>query len=154
MIVKDLLKEVQQASIEGMNHHYVQLAQVQAESEVGRELFDHLLVFENFPVQEMVAKGLENEGDEEQLELLSSSGAEQINYDFSVAVIPGNPMQFVFKYNGNLYNDILLARLEKHFLKIISQVLQKTEAAVSTINLLEEEEKHYLVEEVNSTSVY
>ena len=152
-VIKDLLKEVHQVSVESINHHYVQLAQVQAESELGRELFDHLLVFENFPVHEMMEKELKSSNNSEGLELLSSDGIEQINYDFSIAVIPGSPMQFVFKYDGNQYSASLLGRIEKHFTQIIAQLVKNPDATVHAIDYLSAEEKYQLTEEFNESFV-
>ncbi|MEI2275850.1 condensation domain-containing protein [Sphingobacterium sp. ML3W] len=50
--VHDLLLRVQGDSISGLGHHYVQLADIQSESGFSGALFDHIVVYENYPVQE------------------------------------------------------------------------------------------------------
>ena len=39
-----------------MDYRYTQLASVLAAAAPGRELFDHIILFENYPVQELVAQ--------------------------------------------------------------------------------------------------
>jgi hypothetical protein len=50
----ELIQEVQRQAILSAPHHYVQLADVQNESLLGRELIDHIMVFENYTVSASV----------------------------------------------------------------------------------------------------
>ncbi|MET3038613.1 condensation domain-containing protein, partial [Chryseobacterium sp. NRRL B-14859] len=40
-------------SISSTGYHYSQLADIQNESGLGKDLFDHILIYENYPVQDM-----------------------------------------------------------------------------------------------------
>ncbi|MCD0472740.1 condensation domain-containing protein, partial [Flavobacterium sp. JAS] len=48
----DLLKQIQQESIWSKAHHYLNLSDVQSQSELGMNLIDHIMAFENYPVQD------------------------------------------------------------------------------------------------------
>lgn len=150
--VKELLKEVHKSSIEGIPHHYTQLAQIQSESQLGNALFDHIFVFENYPVQEMVAENFKKDDRPGQLTLVSSSDFEQANYDLAIVVSSGDCFQFMFKYNSARYNEVLLERLQEHFTNIITRLSENLQTTISGINYLNKEEENRLLNEFNNTT--
>jgi amino acid adenylation domain-containing protein len=119
--VRELLEEVQREAIAGMPHHYTQLAQVQAQTPLGRNLFDHILIFENYPVQEIVEKDIQDAAD--QLTLLSSEVFERTNYDLSVIIVPGETIRIQFDYNAEVYDQQLIRDAGEMLLLLITQVL-------------------------------
>jgi non-ribosomal peptide synthetase component F len=88
------LRELQAAQSEARRHDFVSLAQVQTWSEVpgGTNLFDSIVVFENYPFDEdAVARhglGLEQERD-----------LEPTNYPLSVVVAPGDTLSVNLDYD-------------------------------------------------------
>jgi len=150
--VKDLLKEVQQTFVGSGEYQYVQLAEIQAGTSLGRNLFDHILVFENYPVQEVVAQGIDEQREGGGLSLLSFSGFDRSNYDFSVTVIPGDPFTIRFNYNGNLYDDAQIELVQQNLLKVIRQVLEDPMKKVGDLDYLSEQEKHRLLDVFNDTA--
>ncbi|MCB2411226.1 condensation domain-containing protein, partial [Hymenobacter lucidus] len=145
MSVRELLKQVQQESIEAIAHHYTQLSTIQTNSELGRGLFDHVLVFENFPLQEMVQQGMDAQGGGEQLSLLASSSHDQTNYDFTLMLMPGEVFHIVFNYNGHVYTDELLTRLQDHFTRLIAQVIENPFVSIGAVEYLSVEEREELL---------
>ena len=69
-------------------------------------LFSHIMVFENYPVEESV-----KETGEEALGIGDVSIFEQTNYDFNVIVLPGKAMQVRFSYNARVYDTEMVERL-------------------------------------------
>ncbi|MGB3464276.1 MAG: condensation domain-containing protein, partial [Cyclobacteriaceae bacterium] len=49
----DLLRKLQDQSIESTSHHYMNLSEVQSQSELGMNLIDHIMIFENYAVKEL-----------------------------------------------------------------------------------------------------
>ncbi|MGB8194022.1 MAG: amino acid adenylation domain-containing protein [Chitinophagaceae bacterium] len=148
--INELLKQVQQDAIAASRHHYIQLAEVQAVSKPGRNLFDNVIVFENYPVQEMVAEGI---GNADVLNFISSDVLyAQINYDFTVTVVPGAAYHFRFDCNGNYFNEAQLDRLEDHLLRIMEQVLNNPAGYIHEIDCLSENEKEQLLVDFNTTA--
>jgi amino acid adenylation domain-containing protein/non-ribosomal peptide synthase protein (TIGR01720 family) len=147
--ITQLLKEVQQSAIEGSRHHYTQLAEIQSGSELGRDLFDHILIFENYPVEEMVEQHMASR----ELSVLSSASFEQTNYDFAITVIPGKTITIRFEYNSNVYDDAFIRGLQDHFTQLIEKVLKNPTISIHEIEYLSEEEKHRLLVAFNDTGV-
>ena len=49
---KELIKSVQEQALEGRTYHDMNLSEVQSLSELKRELLDHILIFENYAVDQ------------------------------------------------------------------------------------------------------
>ncbi|RFM33506.1 non-ribosomal peptide synthase/polyketide synthase [Chitinophaga silvisoli] len=148
--IKETLQSVQQSSIESTSHHYVQLAEVQSQSEPGRNLFDHILVFENYPVQEVVEKSVE---DNQQFSLLSFNNFEQTNYDLSIVIIPGDVMDIQFSYNTNCYEPAQIERLTHHLFNLIAQAVENPAGTISQLSYISKDEQHQLIEAANNALV-
>ena len=82
---ENLLRDVKEQSLDQMQHGYLPLA------EIGRDLFDHLIVFENYPFGNLFRDG--------ELELVDVNGFEKIPYPLGISVIPGDAIQFRFLYD-------------------------------------------------------
>ena len=150
--VGELLKGVQKSFIEGTYHHYTQLAQIQTESKLGKNLFDHIVVFENYPVQEMVEEGIEGEGNKKEISVVSVDVFEQTNYDFSLTVIPGENICFKFMYNGKIYKGSLIKQIGDHLVRIMGQMVKEPDINIREIEYIGEEEKRRLLYEYNETA--
>jgi amino acid adenylation domain-containing protein/non-ribosomal peptide synthase protein (TIGR01720 family) len=152
--VRELLKEVQAAAIESVHHHYVQLADVQSQSELGRNLFDHILVFENYPVQEIVGQLMKTGKDNSTaLSVLDSEAFEQTNYDLTITVVPGESIMIRFHYNGNQYDEVQIDRLQSYFIRIVDQAVESPGRALGELSCLSDDEKRKLLVEFNNTAV-
>jgi amino acid adenylation domain-containing protein/non-ribosomal peptide synthase protein (TIGR01720 family) len=151
--VKELLRDAQQTLIQGINHHYTQLAQIQSETELGRELFDHVLVFENYPIEEVLQQGVQHTNSSAAFTLLSSGGYEKINYDFSITISSGDAIQVTFKYNELLYEPDFLLNLQHHFEETAKQMVENKEIHLTDIDFLSRDEKIVLLEKFNSSAV-
>ena len=82
---RELLDTVKDQGLNQMRHGYLPLA------EIGRDLFDHLMVFENYPFDDRLRDG--------QLELQGVHGFEKIPYPLGISVIPGDRIRFRFLYD-------------------------------------------------------
>jgi natural product biosynthesis luciferase-like monooxygenase protein/amino acid adenylation domain-containing protein/non-ribosomal peptide synthase protein (TIGR01720 family) len=142
-----LVKEIQQNAILGADHHYAQLAQIQSESALVRDLFDHILVFENYPVQEMVENSLESKKGQDDLSFLSSGVIDQNNYDLTVAVHSGNSIVIKFMYNENVYMTGLIGQVKNHLLRIMQQVVKNPYVLIKEIDYHTKEEKQQMAED-------
>ncbi|MCB2411218.1 non-ribosomal peptide synthetase, partial [Hymenobacter lucidus] len=148
--VRELLQSVQQRAIEGTDSHYTQLADIQANSDSGRALFDHIVVFENYPVAEMVQSSMDATTSNVTLQV--SDSFEQTNYDFTLIVVPGEATRFQFKYNSLVYDAALMSRLQEHFTRIIEQVAANPALTIEALDYLSPDEKEVLVETFNATT--
>ena len=144
--LRNVLKKTQENSIAGISHHYVSLAKVQGESELGMNLLDHILVFENFPIQEQLEEQLE----ESTLNLESESVEvkEKINYDFNVTIgVSATSLRVYFQYNTNKYDQQQIRKLANHFHNVSTAFVQQPDQRLSSIEFLAPEEKVEILEE-------
>jgi amino acid adenylation domain-containing protein len=151
----ELLKEIQQTSIEGISHHSIQLAEIQAESKPGRELFDHILIFENYPDQEPIEKSGHGKPGEDPTALSFSpvEAFDQTNYDFWLTVIPGySNINFRINYNSSIFDELQIDYLQQHLIRLIEQVVQKPSITIGELECMDANEKHRITEEFNNTA--
>ncbi|MGB8190836.1 MAG: amino acid adenylation domain-containing protein, partial [Chitinophagaceae bacterium] len=149
--VSEILKQSQQEWIAGSRHHYVQLAEVQAQSATGRELFSQVMVVENYPVQEMLQQSTAGSGG---LSFLSADVFDQTNYDFTLTVGPGdNRLQLRIDCNDNLYEAEQIEKLQQHFIRLVEQMAVNPSGRVKELNLLNDADRRELFESFNDTAV-
>ncbi|MCP4990317.1 MAG: amino acid adenylation domain-containing protein [Colwellia sp.] len=142
----DLLRTLQQRFLEGAPHHHLPLAEIQAQSTIGGSLFDHLFVFENYPVESHTDKAHEFS-----IEGLDSH--DRTHYDLSITVAPDYLMGFKFTYNPDIYSRDQIERTIDHLKTVISDVLQAPNKRLSDVRLLSEREREQIIHGFNNTAV-
>ncbi|MBQ0740839.1 hypothetical protein J9332_41860, partial [Aquimarina celericrescens] len=80
------LQEIQKAHTICREHQYTSLATVQQYSGIKGDLFDSILVFENYPISEEVFK------EESLLEVTSMEAKEKTNYPLTITVSLGREL--------------------------------------------------------------
>ncbi|WP_167856902.1 non-ribosomal peptide synthetase [Hymenobacter aquaticus] len=147
--VRELIARQHQQQLNGEGHHYRQLAEVQAQTSLGRNLFDHILVFENLAEHD----GDMGSGDNE-LSLAQSEVNEHTSYDLHVTIVPREAsLEFHFNYNGQCYDDFIITGLEAHFKEIVGGFCANDDQPVAAIEYLSAAETTYLLEGLNDTAV-
>ncbi|RDF40259.1 hypothetical protein DWA20_21495, partial [Acinetobacter baumannii] len=81
-------KSVQEDTLRSEQHGYYPLYEIQNRSALKQGLIDHILVFENYPVQLQQAVHRQRENDENALKLDDISMSEQTSYDLNVVIVP------------------------------------------------------------------
>ncbi len=159
----ELLREVQEAAIAGELHYYFPLAEIQAESILKQNLFDHIFAFENFPTAVQIEDSARTddaaiEDDEDdgrthafRLELTHVEAFEQTNYDFNVIISPSKQLDIRFEYNGNIYDTESVKRAAQHFNEVLARFQANEKIDVDELNLLSAAEKEQLLVAFNDT---
>lgn len=148
--VGDLLKRVQQNALETEPYHYHSLTDIQSLSGWGRELVDHIMMFENFPLQveaEHTDKGRKG------FTLAKVRVFEQTNYDLSVVVTPGDMIRIKFDYNVNTYANDMIKGLQGHLQHIVSQIISSRKTRITAMELMPHTEKQLLLHELDNAAV-
>lgn len=147
----DLLKLMHQTGIENNAHHYTNLSLIQAQTEIGKDLIDHIMSFQNYLKQDNPEAENENQT-EEQLLIESSEIIDQSNYDFNIRIaVAERSMMIEFKYNENSYDNDGIERLMKHFYTLAEQFTLQNEEAIASLDYLTSEEEHTILEDFNHT---
>ncbi|MEU8587398.1 non-ribosomal peptide synthase/polyketide synthase [Streptomyces sp. NPDC048664] len=126
----DWLRELQAAQSEARRHEFVSLAQVQTWSEVpgGTNLFDSIVVFENYPFDEgaLARHGL---GMEQERDL------EPTNYPLSVVVAPGESLAVNLDYDPALFDAPTVAGLGESLRTLLTEMATAPERTLAELPL-------------------
>lgn len=129
----ELLRETQAHATDADAYHAFPLAEAQACSPMRGELLDHLLVFENYPVDDSI--GADRYG-ELGFRFGDSEETEKTNYDLTVLVNLGETLHVRLKYNGAAFDASTMQSVSRHFENILAEVAQSPGMVVHKIQML------------------
>ncbi|MEW9711499.1 amino acid adenylation domain-containing protein [Paenibacillus sp. SI92] len=141
------LKRLQEQQIELRQYEYSALVQIQGWSEVprGRPLFESVLVFENYPVDNSTVKSSEG------ITISDVVSHTWVNYPLSLMIVPGTELMFKALYNGR-FEDDTIARMMTHLQTLLEAMAAEPERKLSELTLLTVEERHQMLTEWNDTA--
>lgn len=139
--VKDLFRQVQQEALESAPHHYYALADIQVLSRLQRQLLDHVIVIENYPLIEELQHlpALYNTG----FSIGPVAEFGQTNFDLVVEVTISKTMEIKFVYNAEVYEVQQLQQLVHDLHSMMQALVEQPDMPLSTIRsvLVTEAEK-------------
>ena len=142
---RELVQNIRQGAVESKPHHYSPLAEIQSDSILKQRLINHIMVFENFPMQVRLDGALAERHKNSQNKTggFSVSGIDVFdftNYDLNINVVPGDTLTLRFQFNGNAYAPESIARIAGHLELLFRQVIDDENMPVSGLTLVPEEE--------------
>lgn len=138
-----LFKDVVEQLIQHLNaiksFEYFELSQIQRTSDLKKNLFDHIFVYENFPV------GFENQqGDTYEtlgFKIDNIETFEQTNYDLNVIIYPKKETKLVLKFNKKVHDPSFIQHIATIYHGILQALLDQP--AISCADLpFKTEEAH------------
>ncbi|MBV6715103.1 non-ribosomal peptide synthetase [Paenibacillus chitinolyticus] len=145
-----LLKEVQRQTVQSRAYDYYSLAEIQAQSALKQDLIGHIVVFENYPLQELI--GQEDLENRLGFAITEAGLSEQTPYDFNIEVEDGDVLNITLSYNGHTYGEAEIMRIQGHLETVLGQASSQPEKIVSEFTLLSEPERKELAEVWSGTS--
>lgn len=139
---EEVLQAVQKAFLESQPYQYFPLAEIQTQIPMGRELFDHLLIFENYPVDQLLNQRDPSAEREFTIEMIEVH--DRTHYDFDITVVPGKHIQIKLSYNANVYQHEQIERIAGHIQTAIHHVLQDPNQTIKNIQILPDWEQQQL----------
>ncbi|CAM2063889.1 Amino acid adenylation domain-containing protein [Sulfidibacter corallicola] len=115
----DLAADLAEQMNAGTPHQQVPLHEILARHPLGRNLFDHILVFENYPVSRRMDALMDRLG----LRLGSWESFEQTPYDFNLSFHPGEDLELVFETNANRIDNAAVSAIADQLTFLADQVL-------------------------------
>ena len=142
------LQQLQAQLIEMRQYEYSPLVEIQGWSEIlrGLPLFENILVFENYPIDEDLKTWQSN------LEIENVINFEKTNYPLTVTVIPGSELSITIDYSSRFDTDTI-NRMLGHLQTLLEGILSNPQQRLSELPLLTESEQHKLLQEWNDTKV-
>ncbi|MDC8004726.1 amino acid adenylation domain-containing protein [Aureisphaera galaxeae] len=150
----EILKALQATTLDSAPHHYIELSEVQAQSDLGMDLLNHTLTFENYPLEDAVKNGGEGQNEGGSLQIDSIETHDQMSYDFGILIHYSEAaLTFTFEYNANRFNTRLIQNMKSHFEKVIEIFCEAPEVALQQNPILDSAEKEQLLQSFNETEV-
>ncbi|MBD3266705.1 amino acid adenylation domain-containing protein [bacterium] len=137
--VEDVIQNTQAQFMASLEHDSMSLAEIQNLRNSSSELFDHLYVFENFPIDTTQFQRVNQQtlG----FEVTAVEIFEQFNYPFGILIQPGNELKITLKYNQAVYCHKRMTRIESHCRTLLNQVLSNPSIPVHELEILSTSEK-------------
>ncbi len=141
------LRELLVASVEVREYEYAPLVEIQSWSEVprGEPLFNHLLVFENIPVDPSLGEASDG------LSMTYGGSRVHTNYPITVTVIPGSGLTFKITYSRDRFEAIAMRRMLGHFRRLLEEMIRRPAAQIGELEMLAEAERRQTVDGWNRT---
>ncbi|HET9255793.1 MAG TPA: condensation domain-containing protein, partial [Pseudonocardiaceae bacterium] len=144
--VVEWLREVQAGQVGSRGFEHVALGQLQSWSELpgGVGLFDSIVVFENYPVDDDAAASYG-------LRLREVRAIETTNYALTLTAYPGRRLSFALGYEPAVFDASTIERIGNHLLTVLEGIVSDPERPVSRLPLMTEAESRRLLVEWNDT---
>lgn len=141
----ELVAELQKQALEAEPHQYVPLYDIQSHI-AAPNLIDHIIVFENYPLQEA------NKQQEEKnlgFTMDDITVFEKSNYDLNLLASPGEEMLLKLAYNRNVFEPSFILQLKEQLLTAIREIIRNPEQPLDDICVVSTKEKERLLHEFN-----
>ncbi|WP_425266223.1 non-ribosomal peptide synthase/polyketide synthase [Amycolatopsis pretoriensis] len=133
------LRELQAAQAESRRFGHVGLPRLQTWSGTGGSLFDSIVVFENYPVDEVSG-------------LRDVVAAERTNYPLGLVAYPGRRLSLVLTHDPAVIAPAVAARLATHLEALVRGMVAAPDAPVTRVPMLSAAEVRQLVSDRNDTA--
>ncbi|MCZ8520301.1 MULTISPECIES: non-ribosomal peptide synthase/polyketide synthase [Paenibacillus] len=140
----EVMRRQQELFLGGHAHDSYPIYEIQAQSEQKQDLLSHIMVFENYPVEEHLEE--KGAGDGAEFEITDVQMFEQTNYDFNLIVLPGANMQVLYRYNARVYERESVERIQGHLAQILEGVAADPGIRVDELELITPEEKDQIMD--------
>jgi amino acid adenylation domain-containing protein/non-ribosomal peptide synthase protein (TIGR01720 family) len=142
------LRGLQVSQTESRRFDFVSLAQLQTWSDLpgGVNLFDSIVVFENYPINDEVAAA-------NGLHIRELQAVETTNYPLSVVVSTGQQLSFLLGYEPELFDVGTVEQITTHLHMLLEGIATDPNRRLAELSLLTEAERHQLLVEWNDTKL-
>jgi amino acid adenylation domain-containing protein/non-ribosomal peptide synthase protein (TIGR01720 family) len=140
----EMARALQSSLLEQSDFHSLPLAEIQRLAPLERDLFDHLLVFENYPGVRDDVGAVDADAAALTVELFEAH--DESHYDLNVVIVPGRQLQFRTSYNANVHPADWVERFVGHLFRALDQACGRTEQRVGDIDVTTGAERAQLLD--------
>ncbi|MFS8215878.1 non-ribosomal peptide synthetase, partial [Paenibacillus sp. S29] len=146
-----LMKQIQAQALASRAYETYPLYEIQALTEQKQDLVNHIMVFENYPVEQR----MEHMGsrDTNGFTIANASMSEQTNYDFNITVVPGDEIHVHLEYNARVLERTAVEQIREHLLHMIEEAINRPDALVDELELVTISEKAKIIDGFGSVGV-
>ena len=129
--LSELLRRTQESQSALMAHQHIGLAEIQQAAALS-ELFDTLLVFENYPV-DRAGLAAESNG----LRLGRVEGHDATHYPLALIVRPGEELQLRLDYRPDLFDEATVVTLGQRLIRLLEAAVADPDRALGGLRILD-----------------
>ena len=144
--VADLLSELQDGQSRLMAHQHLGLAEIQGLVGLG-ELFDTLVVFENYPVDHAALAKASNG-----LHARPIAGHDVSHYPLCLAAVPGERLRLLLDYRPDLFERESAEALGDRLIRLLEASVAQPDCAIGRLDILDAAERRTLLCDWNDTA--
>ena len=141
-----LLRDLQDNQSRLFAHQHLGLAEIQGLAGLG-DLFDTLVVFENYPVDRSSVST-----DAAGLQVSHVTGHDATHYPLTLMAVPGEELELRFDYRGDLFERASIESLSGRLMRLLEAVAAEPEQAIGRLDILSADERDTLVRAWNDTA--
>ncbi|OEK07405.1 hypothetical protein A8C32_18400 [Flavivirga aquatica] len=146
--VVNWLQELQEAHTIGREEYsYLSLSEIESQSTIDGSLFDSLVVFENYPVNQM------SSAEEIGFSIENMTATEHTNYTLSLSIFnTSEGLSFKIMYNNEVITNDMVSMILEHIQEVMKNIVNGIEN-IGELTYLAQEEEHQLLNLFNDTKV-
>ncbi|MEO1049764.1 MAG: amino acid adenylation domain-containing protein [Bacteroidota bacterium] len=150
----DIVKGVNEHSAAAQDYQYLPLAEIQSLSPLKHNLIDHIVIFENYPLDETLNGVEQDDSDGQKLfEFSDVEVVEETNYDLNVVVAPNEALILDIVYNAHVFDQNLINNLGDSLEVIIDQIIENPEVLIKDLEMINTNQKTQLLDQFQGASV-
>jgi amino acid adenylation domain-containing protein len=145
----ELINNLQELTSFSRRHEYYSLYEIQANSILKQDLIDHIIAFENYPID----KELEDSKIQDELgfTVKKTESRESLNYNLYVVVGADKELYIRFHYNAAVYKKEFMQKIEGYLETVFQQIVENPNILVKDIEVVPAVTKNKLLVEYNQT---
>jgi amino acid adenylation domain-containing protein len=130
------------------NYQHATLQSIKEWTGIKADLFDSLLVFENYPVNKAI------NAKQWSLKVENANTYEQTNYPLTILIADADGLNFTFNYNADLLETTYVNSILDQFVYVLSQIIEGTVEKLNDVSILTPVEASILKEFNNTATSY
>ncbi|WP_368657021.1 amino acid adenylation domain-containing protein [Metabacillus halosaccharovorans] len=112
-------------------------------------LFNHFLVFENYPLDQQLSKG-----NYTGFTITGYEEAEVNHYELTVSFLLAGKPEIKLDYQADLFDRQTVQKMAKHFFVVLDQIITRPDEELSFIELVTGDERYQLLQKFNQTETF
>ena len=144
--LSELLTRLQDSQSQLIAHQHLGLAEIQSLAGLG-ELFDTLVIFENYPLdRSALAQPVAG------LDLTSVEGHDATHYPLSLMAVPAERLRLRLQYRTDLFERSTVEAIGRRLVALLEAVVADPSQPIGRIDILEQEERQQILIDWNNTA--
>ncbi|MBL6449610.1 amino acid adenylation domain-containing protein [Fulvivirga sp. 29W222] len=144
--INTLLLKNQQKALEGMDHLHLPLSDIQNLSELKSGLFNHVMAFQNLPVEQ-------GDTQEESFSITNVKSIGRTSFDFWMIITPDDGLDICLNYDAGVFDDDTISSVGSHLEIVLNNFVYNPDKRLSEIEILTKNEREQILYQFNDTSL-